>query len=136
MDRMRIGTGAGLPQRRLYLALLILWALLTFVLTSIPNPEFPVPFRFADKAAHLGFYAVMGILCGLWRRASGCSPRQAVLQTLLFVAVAGAVDEAHQHWIPGRTTSLLDWAADLLGGGAGGAFSAVLPRVFPFLLTE
>lgn len=133
---MRIGSVAGVSQRRLYLALLFLWALLTFVLTSIPNPDVPVPFRFADKAAHLGFYAVMGILCGLWRRASGCSAREAVLQTLLFVAVAGALDEVHQHWIPGRTMSLLDWAADLLGGGTGGAFSAVLPRIFPFLLTE
>ena len=125
-----------MSQRRLYLALLILWALLTFLLTSIPNPDIPVHFRYADKAAHLGFYGVMGVLCGLWRRASGCSARQAVLQAVLFIAVAGAIDEVHQHWIPGRTMSLLDWAADLLGGGTGAAFSAVLPRIFPFLLTE
>lgn len=125
-----------MPQQRVYLALLILWALLTFLLTSIPNPDIPVYFRFADKAAHLGFYGVMGVLCGLWRRASGSTARQAFLQTLLFIAVAGAIDEVHQHWIPGRTMSPFDWAADLLGGGTGGAFSAVLPRIFPFLLTE
>ena len=132
----RMAIGAGIPRKRLYLVLLILWALLTFLLTSLPNAELPVHFRFADKAAHLGFYGVMGVLCGLWRRASGASAGQAVLQALLFIAVAGAFDEAHQYWIPGRRMSLFDWGADLVGGGTGGAFSAVLPRYFPFLLTE
>lgn len=125
-----------MSRKRLYLVLLILWTSVTFVLTSLPNPEMPVHFLLADKVAHLGFYGMMGALCGLWRRASGCSARQAVLGTLLFIAVAGAADEIHQQWIPGRSMELLDWIADLLGGGTGGAFSAVLPRFFPSLLTE
>lgn len=125
-----------MSRKRLYLVLLLLWALLTFLLTSLPNAELPVHFRFADKVAHFGFYGMMGVLCGLWRRASGASPGQAVLQALLFIAVAGAVDEVHQHWIPGRSMDLTDWVADLLGGGTGSAFTAVLPRIFPFLLTE
>lgn len=125
-----------MSRKRLYLVLLLLWASLTFLLTSLPNAELPVRFRFADKVAHLGFYGMMGVLCGLWRRASGASPGQAVLQALLFIAVAGAVDEVHQYWIPGRTMSRFDWLADLLGGGTGSVFSVVLPRFFPFLLTE
>lgn len=133
---MGIGAGAGMSRKRLYLVLLLLWASLTFLLTSLPNVEMPVHFRFADKAAHLGFYGMMGVLCGLWRKASGVSTGRAVLQALLFIAVAGAVDEVHQHWIPGRSTDLADWAADLLGGGTGGILSAVLPRIIPFLLTE
>lgn len=132
----RMAIGAGIPRKRLYLVLLILWALLTFLLTSLPNPEMPVRFLLADKATHLGFYGVMGLLCGLWRRASGGTAGQAALETLLFIAVAGAVDEIHQNWIPGRSMEFLDWVADLLGGGAGGVFSAVLPRHFPFLLAE
>lgn len=135
-ERSRMGTGPGISRKRLYLALLLLWVSLTFLLTSIPDPDFPVRFRFADKAAHFGFYGVMGVLCGLWRRAAGASTGQAVLQALLFIAVAGAVDEVHQYWIPGRRMGLSDWAADFLGGGTGGAVSAVLLRYFPFLLTE
>lgn len=123
-------------RRRLYLVLLVLWASLTFLLTSLPNAELPVHFRFADKAAHLGFYAVMGVLCGLWRRASGVTAGRAVLQALLFIAVAGAADEFHQHFIPGRSMDLADWIADVLGGSGGGLVSAVLPRVFPVLLAE
>ena len=125
-----------MSRKRLYLVLLLLWASLTFLLTSLPNADLPVHFRFADKAAHLGFYLVMGVFCGLWRKASGVPTGRAVLQALLFIAVAGAVDEVHQHWIPGRSMDLADWAADLLGGGTGAVFSAVLPRIFPFLLTE
>lgn len=128
--------GSASERKRLYLVLLLLWASLTFLLTSLPNTDLPLRFRFADKAAHLGFYAVMGILCGLWRRASGVPAGRAILQSLLFVAVAGAVDEVHQHFVPGRTMELADWAADLLGGGGGGLFSVVLPRFFPLLLTE
>jgi VanZ family protein len=134
--RMGIGAEEGMWRRRVYLVLLLLWASFTFLLTSLPNVEMPVQFLFADKAAHFGFYGVMGVLCGLWRRASGESTGRAVLQTLLFIAVTGAVDEIHQYWIPTRDMDLFDWAADLVGGGTGGAFSAVLPRIFPFLLTE
>lgn len=136
--RNRAGVGAGTewPRKRLFLVLLLLWASLTFVLTSLPNADLPVRFRFSDKAAHLGFYAVMGLLCGLWRRASGVPTGRAILQALLFIALFGAVDEVHQHFIPGRSMELADWFADLVGGGGGSLFSAVLPRFFPVLLTE
>jgi len=127
---------AASERKRIYLVLLLLWASLTFLLTSLPNVDLPVRFRFADKTAHFGCYAVMGVFCGLWRRASGVPAGRAILQSLLLVAVAGAVDEVHQHFIPGRTMELADWGADLLGGTGGGLFSVVLPRFFPVLLTE
>ena len=131
-----IASAAAPNRRRIYLFLLIAWMSLTFLLTSLPNPRVPHLFSFEDKAAHLGFYAVMGFLCGLWRRESGASAGRAVLGALLFTACAGAVDEVHQHWIPGRSMELIDWIMDILGGGLGGWFSMLLPPVFPFLLTE
>jgi VanZ family protein len=131
------GSSAAAPNRkRLYLSLLVGWVILTFLLTSLPFQRAHQFFLFEDKAAHLGFYAVMGFFCGLWRRESGVSPGRAVLGALLFTACAGAVDEVHQHWIPGRSTELFDWVMDILGGGLGGWFSVLLPPVFPFLLTE
>jgi len=128
--------GTGMARNRLYLVLLLLWVSFSFLLTSLPMAEMPVHFRFSDKAAHLAIYTVTGVLCGLWRRSSGGSKGRAALEALLFIAAAGAVDEIHQYWIPGRSTELGDWIADLLGGGAGGVFSIVLRRFFPFLLTE
>ncbi len=123
-------------RRRLYLALWIGWVALTFVLTSIPNPEFEVPLPGADKLEHLGFYGVMAFFFALWRRASGVSPARTVVQALAFAALAGALDEGHQHWIPGRTADPLDWLADTAGGGCGALFSALLSVRFPSLLTE
>ncbi len=125
-----------LSRRRLYLALLAAWVVLTFALTSIPHPSVHLPFRFADKAAHFWFYGVMGFLCALWRRESGVPAKRAVLEGLLFTAVMGAVDEVHQHWIPGRSMELLDWVADAMGGGIGACLSLFLPHLFPFLITE
>jgi len=125
-----------MPRKRFYLSLLIVWVGLTFLLTSLPNPRLSVDIPYLDKAAHLGIYCVMGLLCTLWRRESGISAGRAVLESLLFAAMTGAVDEVHQHWIPGRSMELLDWMADILGGGTGAVFALLLPHLFPFLITE
>jgi VanZ family protein len=125
-----------MPRRRLYFFLLLLWVALTFLLTSIPYLKGPKSIPFWDKGAHFAFYGVTGFLCALWRRESGFPARRAVLYAVLFVLAVGAIDEIHQHWIPGRSMALLDWLADTLGGGTGAVFSLFLSRLFPSLITE
>lgn len=123
-------------RRRLYFCLLVVWVVFTFFLTSLPKQSLHLPFRVSDKAAHFGFYGVMGFLCALWRRESGFPAVRAILYAVLFASFAGAVDEVHQHWIPGRSMELLDWMADTLGGGIGAIFSVLLPHLLPSLITE
>jgi len=123
-------------RRRTYLALLFIWVAFTLILTSVPDAQVDVPLPYADKIAHFCFYGVMGFLCALWRRASGSPAGRAALVALVFTAFVGAVDEVHQHWIPGRSTEFFDWIADAAGGGAGALFSVFLPLLLPFLLTE
>jgi len=125
-----------MARRRLYFFLLLLWVGLTFLLTSIPHLEVPEGIPFWDKGAHVAFYGVTGFLCALWRRESGRPVKRAVLYAVLFVLSVGAVDEIHQHWIPGRSADLLDWAADTLGGAIGAWCALLLPSLFPFLITE
>jgi hypothetical protein len=125
-----------MTRRRIYLVMLVLWVGFTFYLTSLPNPGVDLPFPYADKAAHLGFYGVMGFLCAMWRRESGSAKGSAVTAGLLFVAIVGALDEGHQYWIPGRSMDGIDWIADLAGGGIGALGSTILPTLLPFLLTE
>ena len=120
---------------RLYLAMLAAWVALTLTLTSIPNPGFNPIFPGADKILHFGFYGVAGFLFVLWRRETGKGAAVAVVWAAIFVALLGAVDEAHQQWIPGRSMDLLDWMADFAGGTAGGFCSAVAASTIPFLLT-
>jgi VanZ family protein len=114
-------------RQRFWLALLIAWVGLTFVLTSLPGAHLPAGVAHFDKAAHAAFYGVMGLLCGMWRRESGVPAGRAFLQALLFTAAVGAVDEIHQVWIPGRSAEFLDWVADVAGGGAGGALASLFP---------
>jgi len=125
-----------MARRRIYSTLLIVWVSLTFLLTSIPNPQVDVPLPYVDKIAHFGFYGVMGFLCALWRRESGNGAGASILAGLAFASLVGAVDEVHQYWIPGRTMDFFDWVADATGGGTGALFSAFLPLLLPFLLTE
>jgi len=113
----------GTAKRNLYLGLLAAWVGLTFLLTSIPGSDAPTLFPGADKLAHLGFYAVMGLLCARWRREAGAGRAAAVVQGLVFAALAGAVDEVHQAWIPDRLPDALDWLADAAGGGLGASLS-------------
>ena len=127
---------AAKARRRLYLFFLVAWVSLTFLLTSIPHLEVHEDIPFLDKGAHFAFYGVTGFLCALWRRESGHTAKRAVLYAVLFVLAVGAVDEIHQHWIPGRSADLSDWAADTLGGGIGASCALLLPSLFPFLTTE
>lgn len=124
-----------MTRKRIYLASLAGWVLLTFVLTSIPNPEFGPEIPYVDKAAHFGFYGVAGFLCVLWRRESGWGAASAVACAVAFVALLGAVDEIHQRWIPGRSMDIFDWAADFAGGGSGAFLSAVAAGRVRFLLS-
>ncbi len=50
--------------------------------------------------------------------------RQGFLLAVALLAAHGALDEWHQSWVPGRTPSLGDWVADVVGGLAGWPLSA------------
>lgn len=76
----------------------------------------------SDKVAHLIEYSVLG---WLWARAAGntwsvWSPWGLLLSTLLFTGIAGASDELHQFYVPGRFSAVSDAFADLCGGALGG----------------
>lgn len=125
-----------MTRKRIYLSSLVLWVAFTLTLTSIPNPRMDISLPYVDKIAHFGFYGVTGFLCAMWRRESGARAAASVLTGLVFASLVGAFDEFHQLWVPGRSADALDWIADAAGGGLGALFSAFLPSLLPFLLTE
>ena len=101
----------------------------TLVATSLPVPADvgdPTLVPWADKIAHFGLYLWFGwsLGVGLWR---GETPGGGSFVLALAAAAAFAgLDEWHQAWIPTRTPSVLDWAADLVGAGAGLSSSLLL----------
>ena len=68
----------------------------------------------SDKLAHA---AVFGLLAALWywaRRGTDGAGRAAATAVALAV-LWGAIDEAHQSFVPGRTADLFDLLADAAG---------------------
>ena len=97
----------------------ILWALLIFVASSIPNIALPdLEFIASDKVIHLVVYFV---LCVLFHRALSHQKRFPSLArwslacAVLFSILYGVSDEIHQSFVPNRDASVYDLAADSIG---------------------
>ena len=87
-------------------------------LTSVPGSDLPdiSPFPEADKVVHFGLYVVLGLLSvrAAWTRSAS------VLVRILFaIGLFAALDEIHQHFIPGRSMDGRDWMADIAGAAVG-----------------
>ena len=95
-----------------------LWLAVLFVLSDQPGDAVPSWWSVPDVVAHTVLYTVLGVLLVLGRHWNGGRPGWFVLAGagLLFAAL----DEWHQSWVPGRTPSSGDVAADALGLLIGG----------------
>ncbi len=103
----------------------IIFAVLVFLLSSMPFPLKKAPFPFFDKVAHVSEYAIFATL--LFRALSGTWSGVNFLLLVLFTVVItlgyGVSDEFHQSFVPTRTSDIKDVAAD--GFGAIMAMTAV-----------
>jgi hypothetical protein len=103
----------------LYQVPLLLWVVIIAAVSSIPKLSIISSPLGVDKLVHA---AIFGVLCWLAWRAFRFQTRSlilrewALLAAFLFTVLYGIVDELHQYYVPGRTSDLLDVAAD--GGGA------------------
>jgi VanZ family protein len=79
-------------------------------LSLIPQVELPVDFWNADKAYHCAAYAWLSGLAML-----SFPVRRFALSSALFMIILGILLEIGQHFIPGRSFSVLDMAANSLG---------------------
>ena len=98
-----MSAGLQTTWRGLFLAyfLLLSWQLLTPVTVVSPGSW--------DKLIHFSAFFVLAVLATLGWRSGGATSR-----ILLLLGYAAAT-ELLQHFIPGRSFSLLDWLADGLG---------------------
>jgi VanZ family protein len=94
------------------------WASLILIATSIPIPAALASASptGADKLVHFGMYAMLAWLAV---GASAPATTRAALTAFAMVAAFGVLDEWHQQFIPGRSMSVADLVADVVGGGVG-----------------
>ena len=92
-----------------------------FYVSSLESVETPQSIPHFDKVCHLAEYGLFGLLLA---RAISHSVTRIDRATLIICTVIGAFlyglsDEFHQSFVPGRTTDVMDLAADTVGGLLG-----------------
>ena len=80
--------------------------------------ELPPPL---DKVVHAAVFASLALLLDLALRQNrpGLPMYRRHLLVFVIVAIYGATDEWHQHFVAGRSGEFGDWLADATGGGLG-----------------
>jgi VanZ family protein len=102
------------PQFMRYWLPVLVYLTVIFSLSAQPNLKPPMSFQNSDKFWHVLEYGGLGLLLGRALRA-GMSGRSALLAAGVALAVGsmiGASDEVFQRGVPGRDSSVSDWAAD------------------------
>ena len=83
-----------------------------------------------DKLMHCFAYTMVGISLCLWFKNNTWDTHKfrTALIVILCVVLCGVADEFHQSFVPGRTVSVTDLCADLVGGIlASGLYLAIKP---------
>ena len=110
---------------------MVVWAVTLHVLSSKARQPMGPEIPHFDKVAHATYFMLgsAAFFLAMRLRVRPPSDRALVWMTLLFAAVAGALDEWHQSFVPGRSgNDVADWTADLLGGVLGLALGKRLYR--------
>lgn len=107
-----------LKQKNIPLVLVLIYCSVIFIVSSIPGAEIsglPAP----DYVMHALEYTGLGLLLCWWRTAAGEPVSRAIIQAVVMGSLYGISDEFHQYFVPGRFSSVSDWAADTVGATAG-----------------
>jgi hypothetical protein len=114
-----VTTGRTRQGRPGWWALSAAYAVGVYAASSIPGGNFVAPLQ-SDKIVHA---IEFGTLAYLVSRASGNA-----LAGLMVGALWGAVDEAHQAFVPLRSADLWDWSFDVFGSTIGAYYGARAAR--------
>jgi len=97
----------------------ILVMIVLFMLSTLPgNDPFLNSIHISDKIKHFIAYFVLGITFCIWIPSKDWFKKPLIYSILVvfLCTLFGASDEYHQTFVPGRSGSLYDLAADFAGG--------------------
>jgi VanZ family protein len=112
-------------QALLYWMPVVAYIVIITYFSSVPERKLPLPFlsQGMDKVCHIVEYMGLGLLFSrawlLSRSESAGSHRGVFIATAVFAVAVGISDEWHQSSVPGRTFSIWDAFADILGSLSG-----------------
>lgn len=95
---------------------LVVLSLLIFLASAQEQAPMPdLGFTWQDKVYH--FFAYMAYAVTVYRAVSGTSvsTRGVIVRVMVITAVYAASDEWHQSFVPGRSSEVPDWIADVSG---------------------
>jgi VanZ family protein len=113
-------------RRRIWCALLALYAGAIFALSQLPITVSEPPFPHFDKYFHAAEFALFLALA--WK-----ATNRRVLLSFALTAVYAGSDELHQCFVAMRTASAVDLAADLLGAAIALLVLEFRQRLWPFV---
>ena len=116
-----------------WLAALIIWFGVLWILSSSAHPDIPMPpIEDFDKVEHFGYFCGgAGLFSAyLFRKKPDFPQWRLIIPTVITgMALVGWLDECHQGFVPGRSgNDPFDWMADVLGAGAGAFFFKIIHR--------
>ena len=103
---------------------LLAWMGFISYCSSIPASSIPPLFPYQDVVYHFCAYLALALLFGRAILGQGREltfPRF-VFFVLMFGTLYGIIDEFHQSFVPGRSSTLFDASVDALGSLVGGLF--------------
>lgn len=78
-----------------------------------------------DKVVHASLFAVIAMLLALSRKQLTW---HWLVCSVFLAAGVGALDEIHQHFLPGRSADIRDFCADVMGAMAGAALMKLFKK--------
>jgi VanZ family protein len=115
----------------LWRTLVLIWAGILYWLSEQSSLPTPGKFEGIDKIEHALYFAAGGMCFLLSLRLVGFARKTtiAIVLTVLFCSIVGALDEWHQTFTPGRSGGdVWDWTADTIGGFIGAIFVLTTER--------
>ena len=100
----------------------ILWAVIIFILCSIPGDDLPktsmVSIPHFDKMVHFGMFFIMGIflIAELRYQTNFKKPTRVTIALSLITIYGGFIEYLQQNFFTNRSGDLVDLLADILGG--------------------
>ena len=103
--------------------LVVAWAALIFVLSSIPGTSYPSHPEAMNVVAHFVLYMVLGVLLTVALGHTKMALWKVALIAIAIASLYGASDEFHQLFTPFRNCDPMDWLVDTVAGTGGAALA-------------